>query len=58
MKPIILSDQSTKLDNKNIFIVSNEKSSLGQIAYSLDLISKNLFKKKDLWKYVNMKMLL
>ena len=39
MKPIILSDQSTKLDNKNIFIVSNEKSSLGQIAYSLDLIS-------------------
>lgn len=39
MKPIILSDQSTKLDNQNIFIVSNEKSSLGQIAYSLDLIS-------------------
>lgn len=39
MKPIILSDQSTNLNNKNIFIVTNEKSSLGQIAYSLDLIS-------------------
>ena len=39
MKPIILSDQSTNLNNENIFIVTNEKSSLGQIAYSLDLIS-------------------
>lgn len=39
MKPIILSDQSTNLNNENIFIVNNEKSSLGQIAYSLDLIS-------------------
>ena len=29
-----------------------------QTSISLDLISKNLFKKKDLWKYVNMKMLL
>ena len=38
MKPIILSDQSTNLNNENIFIVTNEKSSLGQIAYSLDLI--------------------
>lgn len=39
MKPIILSDQSTILNNENIFIINNEKSSLGQIAYSLDLIS-------------------
>lgn len=39
MKPIILSDQSTNLNNENIFIVTSEKSSLGQIAYSLDLIS-------------------
>ena len=39
MKTIILSDQSTNLNNENIFIVTNEKSSLGQIAYSLDLIS-------------------
>ena len=39
MKPIILSDQSTNLNNENIFIVTNEKSPLGQIAYSLDLIS-------------------
>ncbi len=39
MKPIILSDQSTNLNNENIFIINNEKSSLGQIAYSLDLIS-------------------
>lgn len=39
MKPIILSDQSTNLNNENIFIVTNKKSSLGQIAYSLDLIS-------------------
>lgn len=39
MIPIILSDQSTNLNNENIFIVTNEKSSLGQIAYSLDLIS-------------------
>lgn len=39
MKPIILSDQSTNLNSENIFIVTNEKSSLGQIAYSLDLIS-------------------
>lgn len=39
MKQIILSDQSTNLNNENIFIVTNEKSSLGQIAYSLDLIS-------------------
>lgn len=39
MKPIILSDQSTNLNNENIFIVTNAKSSLGQIAYSLDLIS-------------------
>lgn len=39
MKSIILSDQSTNLNNENIFIVTNEKSSLGQIAYSLDLIS-------------------
>ena len=37
MKPIILSDQSTNLNNENIFIVTNEKSFLGQIAYSLDL---------------------
>ena len=51
MDPIIFTDISVKLDEttikeNNIFIINNEKSNLGQIIYTLDLMSnsgKNIF---------------
>ena len=44
MDPIIFTDTSVKLDEttikeNNIFIINNEKSNLGQIIYTLDLMS-------------------
>ena len=46
MDPIIFTDISVKLDEttikeNNIFIINNEKSNLGQIIYTLDLISNS-----------------
>lgn len=46
MDPIIFSDISVKLDEttikeNNIFIINNEKSNLGQIIYTLDLMSNS-----------------
>ena len=46
MDPIIFTDISVKLDEttikeNNIFIINNEKSNLGQIIYTLDLMSNS-----------------
>lgn len=46
MDPIIFTDTSVKLDEttikeNNIFIINNEKSNLGQIIYTLDLMSNS-----------------
>ena len=46
MNPIIFTDTSVKLDEttikeNNIFIINNEKSNLGQIIYTLDLMSNS-----------------
>lgn len=44
MKPIILTDKSCQLtqsqiDNKDIFVINSDKSALGQIVYTLDILS-------------------
>lgn len=46
MDPIIFTDTSVKLDEttikeNNIFIINNKKSNLGQIIYTLDLMSNS-----------------
>ena len=46
MNPIIITDTSVKLDEatikeNNIFIINNKKSNLGQIIYTLDLMSNS-----------------
>ena len=46
MDPSIFTDTSVKLDEttikeNNIFIINNEKSNLGQIIYTLDLMSNS-----------------
>lgn len=44
MKPIILTDKSCQLseeqnNNKDIFVINSDKSALGQIVYTLDILS-------------------